>query len=167
VNAGEDSDLKYQYAVTGGSIVGKGANVVWVFHDARPGQYEAEVRVKDGHGHSASSSTRVTFEICGTCDPPNSPSPEINLSCPAIVIEGQPALVSVHLVGPGSRGIFGKVEFKWSLSAGKIIRGAGTRTIRVDTRGLGGQRITAVVDIDGLDPSANRRASCTTVVVRE
>jgi hypothetical protein len=165
VLAGDELDLEYRYSVTGGRIIGKEPNVVWQFHNARPGQYVADVRVKNEHGASASSSTRVTFEWCDTCDPEFGPFPQIQLSCPANVIEGNPALISVRLTGPYKR--FGKLKFSWSLTAGRIIKGDGTRNIKVDTRGLGGQKISATVEVDGIDPAANREGSCTTLVVKK
>ena len=41
-------------------------------------------------------------------------------------------------------------KFKWTLSAGMITNGQGTPTITVDVRGLGGQSITATVEIDDI-----------------
>jgi hypothetical protein len=172
VVAGNERDLEYRYSVTGGRIIGKGPKVVWEFHDARPGEYLADVRVKDRHGPSASSSTTVNIQLCGTCewcgncDPEFGPFPQIQPSCPATVIEGKPALISIRLTA-GSYKRFGKLKYKWSLTTGRIIKGDGTRTIKVDTNGLGGQKISVTVDVYGLDPSANREGSCTTLVVRE
>jgi hypothetical protein len=165
VIAGDERNLEYRYSVTAGRIIGKGRSVVWEFHDAPPGQYVADVRVKNEHGASASSSTRVTFEWCDTCDPEFGPFPQIQASCPASVIEGNPALISVRLTGPYKR--FGKLKFSWSLTAGRIIKGDGTRNIKVDTRGLGGQKISATVEVDGIDPAANREGSCTTLVMKK
>jgi hypothetical protein len=171
VVAADERELEYRYSVARGRIIGKGPKVVWEFHDVRPGEYVADVRVKDRHGASASSSTRVEFQLCGTCewcgncDPEFGPFPQIQPSCPATVIEGNPALISIRLTGPYTR--FGKLKYKWSLTGGRIIKGDGTRTIKVDTAGLGGQKISATVDVYGLDPSANREGSCTTLVVKE
>jgi hypothetical protein len=52
------------------------------------------------------------------------------------------------------------LKFAWSISDGKIIRGFGTKTIKVDTKNAG-NTITATVEVSGLDPAANRTASCT------
>jgi len=165
VVAGDERNLEYRYSVTSGRIIGKGPRVVWEFHDARPGEYVADVRVKDRHGASASSSTRVTFEWSDSYDP-GIWAPNIQPTCPATVIEGKPALISIRLdAGPHER--LPKLKFNWSLTAGRIIKGYETRTIKIDTRGLGGKEISASVDVDGLDPAANRQGSCTTLVVRE
>jgi hypothetical protein len=161
----DEGNLEYRYSVTTGRIIGKGPNVVWEIQDARPGGYVADVRVKDRHGATTSSSTRVTFEWSDSYDP-GIWAPKIQPSCPATVIEGRPALISIRLdAGPHER--LPKLKFNWTLTAGRIIKGDGTRIIKVDTKGLGGQEISATVDVYGLDPSANREGSCTTLVVRE
>jgi hypothetical protein len=54
------------------------------------------------------------------------------------------------------------VTYNWSVSAGTISSGQGTSSIQVDTAGLGGQTVTATVELGGLDPSCSRTASCTT-----
>jgi hypothetical protein len=56
------------------------------------------------------------------------------------------------------------VTYNWSVSAGTITGGQGTSSITVDTAGLGGQSVTATVDVGGFDPSCSRSASCTTSV---
>jgi len=50
------------------------------------------------------------------------------------------------------------------VSAGTISSGQGTSSITVDTTGLGGQSVTATVEIGGLDPACSRTASCTATV---
>jgi len=54
--------------------------------------------------------------------------------------------------------------YNWSVSAGTISGGQGTSSITVDTAGLGGQSVTATVDVGGFDPACSRSASCTTAV---
>ena len=56
------------------------------------------------------------------------------------------------------------VTYNWTVSAGTISSGQGTSSITVDTAGLGGQSVTATVELGGLDPSCSRTASCTTSV---
>jgi hypothetical protein len=121
VAGGDEGNLEYRYSVTGGRIIGKGPNVVWEFHNPRPGDYLADVRVKNRRGDSASSSTRAEFRWCGTCewcgncDPEFGPFPQIQPSCPATVIEGKPALISI-LLTPGSYKRFGKLKYNWSVT---------------------------------------------------
>ena len=54
-------------------------------------------------------------------------------------------------------------KFKWTLSAGTISNGRGTSTITVDVHGLGGQSITATVEIDdvsAMTADCAKTASC-------
>src|SRR6185503_8202733 len=54
--------------------------------------------------------------------------------------------------------------YNWTVSAGQITSGQGTSSITVDTKGAGGNSITATVEVGGVDPSCNRTASCTVQV---
>jgi hypothetical protein len=54
--------------------------------------------------------------------------------------------------------------YNWTVSAGTITSGQGTSSITVDTKGLGGQTITATVEIGGLDPTCTKTASCSTPI---
>src|SRR5260370_6642586 len=83
--------LSYKYSSSGGRIIGKGSKVFWYFNRARVGTQTATVEVKGSHGQSASTSTSVTFENCGTCGPPLGPFPGIPMSFPAMVLGGEPA----------------------------------------------------------------------------
>jgi hypothetical protein len=56
------------------------------------------------------------------------------------------------------------VTYNWTVSAGTITGGQGTSTITVDTATLGGQSVTATLELGGLDPSCTRTASCTASV---
>jgi hypothetical protein len=56
------------------------------------------------------------------------------------------------------------VTYNWSVSAGTISSGQGTSSITVDTANLGGQTVTATVELGGLDPACTRTASCSTAV---
>src|SRR6185295_5501764 len=80
----------------------------------------------------------------------------IQVSCPADVELNAP--ITFTASGPGDM----TVTYNWSVSAGTIESGQGTSSITVDTAGLGGQSVTATVEVGGLDPSCARTASCTT-----
>ena len=53
-----------------------------------------------------------------------------------------------------------KPEFKWEITAGRIMSGEGTSSITVDTSGLGGQSIEATVSVSGIS------TLCSTSVTR-
>lgn len=156
---GQDPDndtLLYTWSVTGGTLSGEGRGpITWNLGTAQPGTYTATVEVNDGNNHTAVGSTTVTIANCTECVPP---CPTISVSCPTDVDLGAPITFTANMSGDMS------VTYNWSVSAGTISSGQGTSSISVDTTGLGGQTVTATVELGGLDPSCSRTASCTTGV---
>jgi len=153
--ADADNDtLLYTWSVTGGRITGEGRGVSWDLSGVNPGTYTASVEVNDGNAHTATSSTTVTIAVCTNCVPP---CPTVSVSCPSDVDQGSPITYSAS-AGDAN------VTYNWSVSAGTISSGQGTSSIQVDTAGLGGQTVTATVEVGGLDPSCSRTASCSTSV---
>jgi len=150
----DNDTLLYTWSVTGGTLSGDGRTVVWDLSGANPGTYTSTVTVNDGNNHTVTSSTTVTVVECTNCRPP---CPTISVSCPSDVDEGQ----AITMTASGGDG---NVTYNWSVSSGTITGGQGTSTITVDTAGLGGQTVTATVEVGGLDPSCSRTASCSTQV---
>ena len=152
---GRDADndtLLYTWSVTGGKLSGDGARVSWDLSGAQPGTYTATVEVNDGNTHTANASTTVTIANCLHCVPP---CPTVSVSCPDNVDLGAPITFNASVNGDAN------VTYNWSVSAGTISSGQGTSSITVSTDGLGGQTVTATVELGGLDPSCSRTASCT------
>jgi hypothetical protein len=153
-----DNDvLVYSWTVTGGKISGDGKNVSWDLTGAQPGTYTASVQVADGTHPAVSGNTTVTIANCSDCQPP--PCPTVSVSCSDSVAVGAPITFTANFSGSGN------VTYNWSVSAGAISSGQGTSSITVDTAGLGGQTVTATVELGGLDPSCTRTASCSTSVM--
>jgi hypothetical protein len=156
---GSDPDgdtLLYTWVVDGGTKSGDGQSITWSF--TGPGTYKATVTVDDGHGHTAVSSTTVTVETCSSCVKPKPPCPNVTVSCPAEVMQGDSLTITSNVSSGDS------VTYNWTVSAGTISSGQGTSSITVDTAGLGGQTVTATVEVGGLDPSCSRTASCSTSI---
>jgi len=156
--AGVDPDndtLLYTWSVTGGTLSGDGREVAWDLSAVQPGTYTATATVNDGNQHTAMNTTTVTIAECTDCKPP---CPTVSVSCPADVDLGAP--ITFNASGAESM----TVTYNWTVSAGTISSGQGTSSITVDTNGLGGQSVTATVELGGLDPSCSRTASCTTSV---
>ena len=152
----EDNDtLLYTWSVTGGTLTGDGRNVSWDLSGVNPGTYTATVDVNDGNGHTVNGSTSVTVAVCTECVPP---CPTVSVSCPSEVDEGS-AITYTSSVSSDAN-----VTYNWSVSAGTISSGQGTNSISVDTAGLGGQTVTATLELGGLDPACSRTASCSTTV---
>ena len=84
----------------------------------------------------------------------------MSVSCPDSVDAGAPLTFTANVGSGGPSGI----TYNWSVSAGSISSGQGTSSITVNTAGLGGQTVTAPVELGGLDPTCTRTASCSTSV---
>ena len=147
--------MLYTWSVTGGTLTGEGRAVTWDLSAVNPGTYTASVEVNDGNTHTANASTTVTVANCTGCVPP---CPTVSVSCPSDVDQGSPITFTASVSSDVS------VTYNWSVSAGTISGGQGTSSITVDTAGLGGQTVTATVELGGLDPSCSRTASCTTQI---
>jgi hypothetical protein len=152
--------LLYTYSATGGRITGDGANVTWDLSGLQPGTYTASVEVDDGCGCVSFSSTTVTIANCPDCVP-DLVCPTVTVSCSDMVEAGQSATFTANFA-QGTPTV--SETYNWTVSAGTITSGQGTSSITVDTGNLGGQSITATVEVGGVDPTCNRTASCTTPV---
>jgi hypothetical protein len=157
--ADPDNDtLLYTYSVTGGKISGDGRSVSWDLSGLQPGTYTGSVEVNDGNNHTAAATTTVTVAVCTGCI---APCPNISVSCPDSVDQGSPITFTANVVG-GNTSVM--ATYNWSVSAGTISSGQGTSTITVDTGNIGGQTVTATVEVGGYDPACGRTASCSTAV---
>ena len=153
----QDNDtLLYTWTVTGGKLSGEGKSVSWDLSGVNPGTYNATVEVNDGNQHPVNGSSSVTVAVCTDCKPP---CPTVSVSCPSDVAQGSPITFNAALGGDAN------VTYNWSVSAGTISSGQGTSSITVNTDDLGGQTVTATVELGGLDPSCSRTASCSTSVI--
>ena len=157
----DNDQLLYTWSVTGGRLSGEGRQVTWDLTGVANGTYTATVEVNDGNQHTASGSTTVTVADCTGCVEPPKPCPNVSVSCPSEVDAGQPITFTASVTGETGGAT---VTYNWSVSAGTISSGQGTSTITVDTSTLGGQSVTATVNIGGVDPSCTATNSCTTGV---
>jgi hypothetical protein len=151
--------LLYSYNVSGGRITGEGPNVSWDLTGVQPGTYTANVEVDDGCGCISFSSVSVTVANCDRCV---LPCPTVNVSCPDTVNAGDTITYTANVTG-GDPNV--AATYNWSVSAGTIESGQGTPSITVrTTSAMGGQAITATVNVGGYPPECNATASCTTQV---
>ena len=56
------------------------------------------------------------------------------------------------------------LTYHWTVSAGTVLEGQGTDSIKVDTKNLAGKEVTATVKVGGIDPACSNTASCTTPI---
>jgi len=152
--------LLYSYNVTGGRVSGDGASVSWDLSGMGPGTYTASVEVDDGCGCITAATTTVTIADCGDCER-DLVCPTLTVNCPSEVEDGAPATFTANFT-QGTPVV--SETYNWTVSAGTITSGQGTSSITVDTKGTGGQTITATVEVGGVDPTCNRTASCSTPV---
>jgi hypothetical protein len=96
---------------------------------------------------------------------PKSPCPyPVAVSAPEKVNEGEIITFAADVSYGGTSGL----RYAWTVNpmGAKVISGAGTSTITVDTTGLGGQRViaTLVVDDGSTDPTCRQSAQSVAVV---
>jgi len=153
----------YAYTVAGGRVVGEGSKVNWDLSGVAPGFYTATVEVQDNKKHRALSSVIVKIMNCSDCVD-SFMCPPILVTCYDEVRAGTPVTCKV-VVGPWSD----PITYEWSArdSSGADlsgrISGRGT-SISIPTNGLGGENVTATVEVKGLHPSCWRTASGSTAV---
>src|SRR2546423_2915337 len=150
----QNNALRYQYSTVGGRIVGDGANVMWDLSGVQPGTYTATVEVDNNCGCTAFASTSVIVRKL-ECAPP---CPTLAIDCPTgTPEEGTPVTITANLAG-GAPGL--RPAYNWSITNGTITSGQGTSSITIDTRGLGGQTITATLDVAGVPAACRPTATC-------
>ena len=143
----ENDVLTYNYTVSGGRIVGTGANVQWDLSTATPGTYTITTGVDDGCGVCGKTDTQtITVAECADCVP--------ECACPTLSVSGPSGVTA-----PGETMTFtasvsgGDVTYNWSVSAGTIESGQGTPSITVRTSpDMAGGNVTATVEIGGTPP---------------
>jgi hypothetical protein len=87
--------------------------------------------------------------------------PTVTVSCPDTAAENlEDALTFTANVSGGDPNV--TPTFNWTVSAGTISSGQGTSSISVDTTGIGGQTVTATVDVGGFPRECRASNSCTT-----
>ncbi len=152
--------LRYRWTVSGGRVTGDGPDVVWDLSNARPGTYTARIDVESGpSGDPLCNAFTTVPVIVRACPPPRPFCPNVSIYCPDTVTLGQPVTFTANASG-GTPGV--TATYRWTVSAGSITSGQGTPSITVDTTGLGGQAITAKVEVLGYEMDCS--ASCTAQV---
>ena len=139
--------IKYKWTTDAGTISGEGPVVTWNLAGLTPGYHKASLDIQsvgsDG-SCQAFSSVSVLVNPCVAVQPV---CPAIEISCPTDIAIDQPLTFTSHYSG----GVPANVTpiYNWTVSAGTIISGQGTDTIRVDTKGLAGQSVRASLSMGG------------------
>lgn len=151
----ENDVLVYNYTVSGGRIVGEGANVSWDVSGLQPGTYTITAGVNDGCGLCGKTETRTITVV--ECDCVRA------CECPSLSVTGPGGIVTpgdaMTFTANASGGSQGALTYSWTVSGGTIESGEGSPSISVRTTpDMAGSNVTATVTIGGLDPNCQ----CTT-----
>jgi hypothetical protein len=144
--ATSDYPIRYRWTTNVGRITGDGATVSWDLSGVQPGYYKAYVDIDTGSGDEACQAFSSTAVVVNRCPPPPPVCPNVSIICPERGEVGQPLTFSSNVSG-GTPGV--APIYNWTVSAGRIIDGQGTPSIRVDTVGLAGQTVTATLSMGG------------------
>jgi len=155
----ENDVLTYNYTVSGGRIVGQGANVQWDLTGVAPGTYTITAGVDDGCGVCGQTQTRtVTVEACNCI---------AVCVCPTLTVTGPSGEVKAGDVLTFTANLSGgstDFTYDWTVTQGTIIEGQGTPSIRVQTdANLAGQNVTATVNVTSVTCTECSRSESVTV----
>lgn len=135
----DDDVLAYNYSVSGGKIVGKGANVKWDLSNVMPGKYEIIAAVDDGCG-ACGKTKKKEITVAETPDCLG------HFSCPDIKLIGPDQISGpgIYTVTANLSGASGdnEVLYLWTITNGTLLNGFGTPSVDV--------RIPS--NINGADP---------------
>ena len=155
----EGDVLTYNYTVSGGRIVGTGANVSWSLYGVQPGTYTITAGVDDGCGICGKTLTKTV-----TITEDTSVTPK--LECPTISIsmtqpdssQGNVDAFTARLSGKAPK----EITYNWTISAGTMLKGQGTRILTVLVpEGHVSDSGTVTIEITGLEPTHTCTASST------
>lgn len=140
----ENDVLTYNYTVSGGRIVGTGANVSWDVTGLQPGTYTITSGVDDGCGLCGKTETRtITVAQCDCVQACNCAN--LSVTGPAGITAPGDTMTFTANVSGGSQTVS---NYNWTVTSGTIESGQGTPsiTVRTDASNAGGN-VTASVDI--------------------
>ena len=148
--------IGYRWKSNAGRIQGNGASVTWDLSGLQPGYYKAYVDIDAGSGDEACQAFASTTVLVNRCPPPPPRCPNVAIECPDRVVVNEPLTFRSAVSGGSSSG---RQTYHWTVSAGSIVDGQGTDTIRVDTTGLAGRSVTATLSMGGYNLDCT--ATCT------
>jgi hypothetical protein len=139
--------IRYIWSTTAGNIVGDGPIVTWDLVGLNPGTYKALLQIATGDSEGECQAFTSRSILVTPCPPPRPLCPNVSVTCPTSVAIDQPIVFTSDVTGgvPTNANVY-----NWTVSAGTIIEGQGTPTIKVDTTGLAGETIRATLTMGGL-----------------
>jgi hypothetical protein len=149
----ENDVLTYNYTVSGGRVVGTGANVSWDLTGAAPGTYTITAGVDDGCGVCGKTETRtITVRNCD-CEVPKPVCvcADVSVTGPSGLVKAGETMTFTATTSGGN-----VATYNWSVDAGTIISGQGTNTITVQTSAGQTGNVTATLNTTGDCPECAR-----------
>jgi len=142
-NATVGNPVRYTWRASAGRIEGDGPSATWNLTGLKPGYYKAYLEIVNGSTNEECEAFSTTTVLL-RCVPPVCPN--VSIVCPDRLAIDEPITFSASMTG-GSDNVSKK--YVWSVSAGTIIEGQGTPSIKVDTKGLAGGTIKATFPVNG------------------
>ncbi len=160
----ENDVLTYNYTVSGGRIVGSGANVSWDLTGAQPGTYTITAGVDDSCGVCGQTQTKTITVAACDC--------EVVCACPTLDVTGPAGITTpgetMTFTANVSGGTGETVTYNWAVTSGTIIEGQGTPVVRVATTPeMAGTNVTATVNIGGVCEECKKDDSETAGIAEE
>src|SRR5262249_42518836 len=121
----EGDVLTYSYTISGGRIIGTGANVSWNLDGAMPGTYTITAAVDDGCGLCGAKVTK-TVAVLESAPTPSCSCPDISISLKEPTDSYERAFTA-QVGSTDSK----KLTYNWTISDGTLVSGQGTPSIRV------------------------------------
>jgi hypothetical protein len=138
--------IKYKWTTTAGSIIGEGPEVTWNLTGLKPGNHKASLDIQSVGGDGSCEAFSSVSVLVNPCMPIQPVCPDVAIVCPTNLEIDQPLTFKADVTGGN---VVAPPVFAWTVSAGTIIEGQGTNTIKVDTRGLAGQIVKASLSVGG------------------
>lgn len=139
--------IKYKWTTSDGTIIGEGPVVTWNLAGLKPGYHKASLDILSAGSEGTCSAFSSVSVLVNPCVEVKPACPAIEISCPTNVAIDQPLTFTSRYTGGVPANIV--PVYNWTVSAGTIIEGQGTDTIKVDTKGLGGQTVRASLSMGG------------------
>lgn len=145
----ENDLIAYRYTVSGGRIVGEGAQVKWDLSDVPgAGTYRIDVGADDGSGVFGGIRNRLVTVL--GCEIGDCFCPTIGIAGPETVEAKATVLFTANVEG-GTQS--NPVTYEWAVTGGRIVEGQGTPWVKVLVAPDGGPADARVrVKIGGLPP---------------
>jgi hypothetical protein len=146
--------IRYHWSTASGHINGDGAVVTWDLSGLAPGYHKASLEIETGDNAGECQAFSTATVLITPCPPPRPVCPNVSITCPTNITMDQPLTFNA-IVSGGTPSV--TPVYNWTVSAGTIIEGQGTSSIRVDTTGMAGETVRATLAMGGytLDCSAS------------